>query len=55
MEKMMITHVNYKKEDWDLFFTTSMDAAQMDPNNKKSNILAMEVEPVTVTDSKIWK
>ena len=27
----------------------------MDPNNKKSSILAMEVEPVTVTDSKFWK
>ena len=27
----------------------------MDPNNKKISILAMEVEPVTVTDPKFWK
>ena len=32
-----------------------MAAAQMDPNDKKSIILAMEVEPVTVTDPKFWK
>ena len=46
----MRTHVNYKKEDWDLFFAFSMTAAQMDPNDKKRVFLAMEVEPVTVTD-----
>ena len=27
----------------------------MDPNDKKIIILAMEVEPVTVTDQKFWK
>ena len=27
----------------------------MDPNDKKISILAMEVEPVTVTDPKFWK
>ena len=27
----------------------------MDPNDKKSSVLAMEVEPVTVTDPKFWK
>ena len=27
----------------------------MDPNDKKSSILAMEVEPVTFTDPKFWK
>ena len=27
----------------------------MEPNNKKISILAMEVEPVTVTDPKFWK
>ena len=32
-----------------------MAAAQMDPNDKKSSILAMEVEPVTVTDPKCWE
>ena len=51
----MRTDVNYKKEDWGLFFAFSMAAAQMDPNDKKSSILAMEVEPVTVTDPKFWK
>ena len=55
MEKMMRTDVNYKKEDWGLFFSFSMAAAQMDPNNKKISVLAMEVEPVTVTDPKFWK
>ena len=32
-----------------------MAAAQMDPNDKKISILAMEVEPLTVTDTKFWK
>ena len=27
----------------------------MDPNDKKSSVLAMDVEPVTVTDPKNWK
>ena len=27
----------------------------MDPKDKKTSILAMEVEPVTVTDPKCWK
>ena len=53
--KMMRTDVNYKKEDWDLFFVFSMAATQMDPNNKKNSVLAMEVEPVTVTYPKFWK
>ena len=53
--KMMRTYVNFKKEDWDLFFPFSMTAAQMDPNYKKCSVLAMEVEPVTVTDPKFWK
>ena len=51
----MRTNVNYKKEDWDLFFAFSMAAAQMDPNNKKESVLAMELEPVTVTYPKFWK
>ena len=32
-----------------------MEAAQMDPNDKKISVLAIEVEPVTVTDPKFWK
>ena len=27
----------------------------MNPNDKKSSVLAMEVEPVTVIDPKFWK
>ena len=27
----------------------------MDPNNKKSSVLGMEVEPVTIIDPKFWK
>ena len=27
----------------------------MDPNYKKSSVLAMKVEPVTYTDPKFWK
>ena len=40
LETMIITNVNFIKEDWDLFFALSMAAAQKDPNDKKS-ILAM--------------
>ena len=32
-----------------------MATAQMDPNDKKSSVLAMEVEQVTITDPKICK
>ena len=53
MGKMMRIDVNYKKEDWDLFFAFSMAAAQIEPNDQKNSVLAMEVEPVTVTDKKI--
>ena len=52
---MIITDVNFIKEDWGLLFKFSMAAAQMDPNDKKSSILAMELEPITVTDPKFWK
>ena len=54
-ETMIRTDVNFIKEDWSLFFQFSMEAAQMDPNDKKISILAMEVEPVTVIDPKFWK
>ena len=36
MEKMIITDVNFIKEDWGLFLEISMAAAQMDPNNQKT-------------------
>ena len=49
MEKMMRTDVNYIKEDWDLFFAFLMAAAQMDPKYNKISVLAMEVEPFTIT------
>ena len=52
---MIRTDVNIIKEDWGLFLEFSMAAAQMDPNYKKISLLAMEVEPVTVTAPKLWK
>ena len=52
---MIRTDVNFIKYDWGLFFEFSMAAAQMDPNDKKSSILDIEVEPVTFTDPKFWK
>ena len=55
MEKMIRTDVNFIKEDWGLFFEFSMPAEQMDPNDKKNSILAMEMEPFTVTDPRFWK
>ena len=51
---MIRTDVNFIKEYWGLFFEFSMAAAQMDSDNKKISILAMEVEPVNVTDTKFW-
>ena len=42
-------------EERELFFVFAMAAAQMDPNDKKSSVLAMEAEPVTATDPKFWK
>ena len=41
LETMIRTDVNFIKEDWGLFFGFSMTATQMDPDNKKSSILAM--------------
>ena len=55
MEKMIRTDVNFIKEDWSLFFKFSMAATRMYPNDKKISILAMEVEPFTVTCPKCWK
>ena len=50
MEEMMINDANRQIEDWDLFFEFAMADAQMDPNDKKSSVLAMEVDLVTATD-----
>ena len=47
---MMRTDVNYKKKNRDLFFAFSMAA-----NDKKTSVLAMELEPVTVTDPNFFK
>ena len=44
-----------KNDDWELFFAFSMMAAQMDPKDKKTSALAMEVEPVTVIDPEFLK
>ena len=54
LEKRMRTDVNSKKDHWELFFAFSMAVAQMYPNDKKISVMAMEVEPVTVTDPKFW-
>ena len=37
-----------------MFFKFSMVAAQIYPNDKKSSVLAMEVNLVTATDPKFW-
>ena len=47
--------VNFKRDDWEIFFAFSMAAAQMDPNYNTSNVLAMEIEPFTSTKTKFWK
>ena len=52
---MMRTYGNYQKKDWELFFEFTMAAAHLDPNDKKSSVLAMEVGPVTATEPKFWK
>ena len=52
---MMITYGNCQRGDWELFFKFSMAAAQMDPSDKNSSILDMEVDPVTATDPIFWK
>ena len=41
LEKMMRKDVNYKKEDWDLFFTFSIAESQMEPNDRKRSVLEM--------------
>ena len=52
---MMRTYGNFQREDWELFFEFAIAAAQMDPNDKNSSVLSMEVEPVTATEQKFWK
>ena len=49
----MRTNFNCKKYDWESFFVFPMAAAQMDPNDKKNSVPAMEVEPVTATDPNV--
>ena len=51
----MITDGNCQKEYWEFFFGFEMSVAQIDPNDNKSSVLDMEVDPVTATDSKFWK
>ena len=54
----MRTDVNYKKEDWDLFFASSMAASQIDPNGpeigcyveKKSNKIHSHEKERHITD-----
>ena len=51
----MRTDVNFQREGWKFLFAFAMTVAQMDPDEKKISVLAMEVEPVTATDPKFWK
>ena len=46
---------NVQRGDSGLFFEIAMAAAHMYPNDKKSSVLAMEVEPVNVIDTNFWK
>ena len=55
MEDMMITEGNFQNKYWELFFRFAIAVAQMDPNDTKSSILSMELDPVTTTDPKFWK
>ena len=55
LEEMMRKDGNLQKEYWELFFEFEMAASQMDPNDKKSSILDMEVKPVTTIDPKFCK
>ena len=55
LEEMMRIDVNFQIEYWKLFLAFAMATAQMYPNNKMRSVLAMEVEPVIVTDPKFWK
>ena len=45
----------FQKEDWDLFFKFTIALVNMDPSDKKSSVLDIEVEPVTSTDPKFCK
>ena len=55
MRKTTRTDINCKRYDWELLFAFSLAAENMYPNDKKSSVLAMEVEPVTTTDPKFWR
>ena len=46
---------NFHKDDWEFLFGFSMADAQIYPNNKRSSVLAMEVEIVTAIDPIFWK
>ena len=52
---MMKTDVNCKIDDLELVVSFAMAATKMDPNDKKSSVLAMYVDPVTATDPTFWK
>ena len=55
LEETMRNYENYQKEDWELFFEFSMAASKIYPKYKKSSVLAIDVEPVTATDTQFWK
>ena len=55
LEKMMRKYGNLQNKYWELFFEFSMGVTHMDPNDKNSSVLAMEVDPVTTANTKFWK
>ena len=55
LEEMTRNDANLQKEDWELLFEFYMAAEKVNPNDKKSSVLAMEVEPVITTDPKFCK
>ena len=55
LEEILRRYRNFQMDDWELLFDFEMEAAQMDPNDKNSSVLAMEVDPDTTADTKFWK
>ena len=55
LEKIMRKYGNLQNKYWELFFEFSMGVTHMDPNDKNSSVLAMEVDPDTTADTKFWK
>ena len=55
MEEMMRTEGNSQKEFCEMFYAFIMEVAQMDPIDRKSSVLAMEVDLLIAIDPKLLK